>query len=98
MRQIYRQRRKLVLDTLRRDFGGRLTAIPSTYGMHITALLGDHDANDVAARMHDAGFRMHTLDRYYLGETRRQGLVIGCGIADQEQLASALNALDRLIT
>jgi DNA-binding transcriptional MocR family regulator len=87
-----------VLDTLRRDFGGRLTAIPSTYGMHITALLGDHDANDVAARMHDAGFRMQTLDRYYLGGTRRQGLVIGCGIADQAQLASALNALDCLIT
>lgn len=98
MRQIYRQRRKLVLDALRRDFGGRLTAIPSSYGMHITALLGDHDANDVAARMHDAGFRMHALDRYYSGERRKQGLVIGCGIADQEQLASALNALDSLIT
>ncbi|MGZ5198603.1 MAG: MocR-like pyridoxine biosynthesis transcription factor PdxR [Telluria sp.] len=98
MRQIYRQRRKVVLDALRQDFAGRLAPIPSAYGMHVTALLAPgQDAAGVAAGMRDAGFRMHTLDRYYVGAGRRPGLVFGYGIADQAQLESALRLLSRLL-
>jgi GntR family transcriptional regulator/MocR family aminotransferase len=98
MRQIYRQRRKVVLDALRQRFAGRLTAIPSTYGMHVTALLGPGaDAARLAAGMVHAGFRLHTLDRYYLAAPRQPGIVLGYGVAHEDELLAALRQLAALL-
>jgi GntR family transcriptional regulator/MocR family aminotransferase len=98
MRQLYRQRRKVVLDALRQKFTGKLNVIPSAYGMHITALLPDgYDAGGLAAGMLGAGFRMHTLDRYYMAKAGRPGLVFGYGIANQGELEEALDFLATLL-
>jgi GntR family transcriptional regulator / MocR family aminotransferase len=98
MRQLYRQRRKVVLDALRLKFAGKLNVIPSAYGMHITALLAnDGDANALALDMGEAGYRVHTLDRYYMAKPGRPGLVFGYGIADGQQLEEALDFLAALM-
>jgi GntR family transcriptional regulator/MocR family aminotransferase len=98
MRQIYRQRRKVLTDGLRQRFAASLAPIPSTYGMHVTALLtGGHDPAEVASRMLERGYRMHTLERYHMGTPARPGLVFGYGIAGPDQLESALRCLGPIL-
>jgi GntR family transcriptional regulator/MocR family aminotransferase len=98
MRQVYRQRRKVLLDALRQNFGASLAPIPSAYGMHVTALLTrGHDPAEVAARMLDAGCSLHTLARYHMAAPGRPGLVFGYGIASPGQIESALRCLAPLL-
>ncbi len=98
MRQIYRQRRKVLADGLRQRFGASLAPVPSAYGMHLTALLAPgHDGRDIAARMRERGYALHTLERYYMGSPERAGLVFGYGVAGPEQLESALACLATLL-
>lgn len=98
MRHIYRQRRKVLIDGLRHGFAGSLAPIPSAYGMHVTVLLTrGHDPAEVAARMLEAGCRLHTLARYHMGAPARPGLVFGYGIASPGQIESALRCLAPLL-
>lgn len=98
LRQLYRQRRKTLLENLRRELGGLAEPIPSRYGMHVAAFLPAHaQASALAARMASAGFRIHSLDRYYMAQPGRPGLVFGYGVATDAELAEAVRCLRRLM-
>ncbi len=95
LRQTYRIRRRLILDALRTNLAPWLTPIPSAYGMHVTALVQPGvDPEQAVARMTHAGVNLHSLERYYLGAPRQQGLVFGYGAAGPTELAQALQLLE----
>ncbi|MFC5742382.1 PLP-dependent aminotransferase family protein [Dyella tabacisoli] len=99
MRQIYRRRRQLLLDLLKRDFSDWLEPIPSLYGMHIAAWARpgvDLDAavDALAAR----AVKIHTLERYHLMQSPRSGLVFGYGAVDLPEIERGLAALKEVLS
>jgi GntR family transcriptional regulator/MocR family aminotransferase len=94
MREIYRRRRNVLLDTLARELAQWLTPIPSFYGMHVAAIAKpDVDTETAAAAALGMGVRIHTLSRYFLGEPDRSGMIFGYGTADLPQIAHGLRRL-----
>ena len=92
MRQLYRKRRQLLHELLRRDFADLLEPIPSVYGMHVAAWLrGGADAEQVVAGL--AEVKIHTLRRYYLGSPAREGLVFGYAAAHLPEIERGLALL-----
>jgi len=95
VREVYRQRRQLLLDTLAAQLGDWLEPLPSFYGMHVAAVARAHsDLDDVADRMSQHGVQLHSLARYHLGPPARTGLVFGFGAADLDDIRRGL-ALQR---
>jgi GntR family transcriptional regulator/MocR family aminotransferase len=95
MRQVYRQRRKLLFETLRADFVRWLEPAPSTYGMHIGAYARatvdtERIAEDLLQRYQ---VKLHSFGRYYLGPQARTGLIFGYGTAGPAELKHGLNCL-----
>ena len=96
MRRVYQQRRQLLMQMLNQDFRRWLEAIPSHYGMHISAGLGlahDLDLERATEKLARNNIQLHTFSRYYLGPQTRQGLIFGLGTAHQNDLRRALGAL-----
>jgi len=94
MRQIYRRRRQLLLDLLKRQFGDWLEPIPSLYGIHVAAW-ARHGVDLEAAVQALAGgsVKIHTLGRYHLMQSPRPGLVFGYGAVDLPEIERGLAAL-----
>ncbi|MGN6278942.1 MAG: aminotransferase class I/II-fold pyridoxal phosphate-dependent enzyme [Sphingomonas sp.] len=86
MRTIYRQRRRRLAD-LMVVASPWLEPIPSTYGMHISAL--ERQPGYAAALAEQGamdGIALHTLDRYCI-EANHSGVVLGFGVADDHAIA-----------
>ncbi|HEY2898586.1 MAG TPA: PLP-dependent aminotransferase family protein [Gemmatimonadaceae bacterium] len=94
MRQIYGKRRQLLYSLLRRDFSDWLEPIPSKYGMHVAAWARDGVDLDAAVRvLADRSVKLHTLERYHLGQSSRPGLVFGYGVVDLPEIERGLDVL-----
>jgi len=99
MRQVYQQRRDLLLAQLRARFARQLEPIASAYGMHISAFArGDVDVERVAQRLAQRGVKVHSLGRYYLGGDARPGLVFGYGAVDLGDIRRGMDALAEALT
>ena len=49
MSAVYRERHQIIADAISRDFADHLELIPSTTGLHITALTRTMSADQIAA-------------------------------------------------
>ncbi|MES2128006.1 MAG: PLP-dependent aminotransferase family protein [Pseudomonadota bacterium] len=93
-REIYKQRRQLLLDLLRKDFSAWLTPIPSFYGMHIAALgRAGLDLEALTQGLLAHNVKVHTLERYYLGPQRQSGLVFGYGAVERPDIRRGMELL-----
>ena len=98
MRELYGRRRALLQGGLDGPLAPWLAAIPSFYGMHMTAVARTPiDVESVAIQMSRDGIRIHTLARYYLGTPQHTGLVFGYGAADPGQIARGIESLCRVL-
>ena len=97
MRDIYKQRRQLLLGLLQESLGQWLLPIPSFYGMHIAALA--HPAVDLegAAAALQQQVRIHTLSRYFLGPQTKTGLVFGYGTVDLAEIRRGVSLLRKAL-
>jgi GntR family transcriptional regulator/MocR family aminotransferase len=94
MRDIYKRRRRLLLDSLQRELGEWLDPIPSFYGMHIAAIARSAlDLDRVANALLQANVKIHSLSRYYLGPKTSAGLVFGYGAVDAPEMTRGLSLL-----
>lgn len=94
MRDVYKQRRQLLLNSLQDEFGDWLEPIPSFYGMHVAAVTRvslNLDLVTEALLQHNV--KVHALTRYYLGPRTRQGLVFGYGAVDLPEISRGLSLL-----
>ena len=99
MRDLYRGRRALIQHGLEGPLAPWLAPIPSSYGMHMTAVAGAAvDVEKVALQMSRDGIRIHTLARYHLGVPTRTGLVFGYGVASPEQITQGIENLRRALS
>jgi GntR family transcriptional regulator / MocR family aminotransferase len=70
-----------------------LEPIPSLYGMHVAAWARDGVDLEAAVRGLGRSVKLHTLGRYYVKESLRQGLVFGYGVVDLPEIERGLAAL-----
>jgi GntR family transcriptional regulator/MocR family aminotransferase len=98
MREIYRARRQLLLNTLRDHLSEWLAPIPSLYGMHVSAVaLGAIDLEGISKALALRHVKIHTLSRYFLGPQTRAGLVLGYGTVDLAEIRRGMSTLSTVL-
>jgi GntR family transcriptional regulator/MocR family aminotransferase len=94
MRDMYKRRRQLLLESLQDKLGDWLEPIPSFYGMHVAATLtAAVDLESVADELLGQNVRIHALSRYFLGPQTRAGLVFGYGTVDLSEIRRGVSVL-----
>ena len=101
MRKLYGARRSALLDALARHGAGRLEAIPSDAGLHLSAWLhgGVHD-HVVVERAAAAGITLPPLSRFApepQAPDAPNGLAFGFGLIAEPQIDGAIRRLVRLL-
>jgi GntR family transcriptional regulator/MocR family aminotransferase len=99
MRNVYRRRRQLLLDSFREELGEWLDPIPSYYGMHIAAVARTTpDLDLVTKNLLQHNVKIHAFSRYYLGPQTKSGLIFGYGAVDLPEMRLGLAALRKQFT
>jgi GntR family transcriptional regulator/MocR family aminotransferase len=94
MRDVYKQRRQLLLNYLQQELGKWLDPIPSFYGMHVAAVARTSlDLDVVAEILLQNNVKIHAFSRYYLGPQTRAGLIFGYGSVDLPEMNRGLSVL-----
>ena len=101
MRKLYGARRSALLDALARHGAGRLEAIPSDAGLHLSAWLhGGARDHAVVERAAGAGITLPPLSRFALDPQAPEapnGLAFGFGLIAEPQIDGAIRRLVRLL-
>ncbi len=94
----YSERRDIITGAIAADFAGILDVVPSTVGLHVTALARSASAADVheaARRAAEWGVQVHELSRFAFDPTTRAGLVLGYGAIAADRIREGLRRLRR---
>ncbi|MDD9879120.1 MAG: PLP-dependent aminotransferase family protein [Magnetovibrio sp.] len=101
MRALYAERQALLIETIGRDAGGKLTAAADEAGMHLVVDIdpaaGLSDA-EVSARAAAAGISAPALSAYYAGEAGRAALVLGYSGLNDAEIRDGVKALRGVFT
>jgi GntR family transcriptional regulator/MocR family aminotransferase len=98
MREIYKQRRQLLIESLQDKLGEWLEPIPSFYGMHVAAKLSAAvDLDLLADALLQHNVKIHALSRYFLGPQTQAGLVFGYGTVDLAEIRRGISMLSRVL-
>ncbi|MEV4258918.1 PLP-dependent aminotransferase family protein, partial [Spirillospora sp. NPDC049652] len=96
-RRVYEERHELIAESLGSAFAGRLTAVPSAAGLHLSATLsGPSDAETVRAAEAE-GVALFPLSGFAVTEPPLNGLVFGYGAITSDGIREALRRLDRIL-
>jgi GntR family transcriptional regulator / MocR family aminotransferase len=99
MRQLYAQRRSALVDALQREFGSALEILGSEAGMHLAVILpkGLRDL-EIAVRAASEKLYLWPLSPAYLGDSPRQGFILGFGNTSVEEMPKAVRQLKKLLS
>jgi GntR family transcriptional regulator/MocR family aminotransferase len=98
MREVYKQRRQLLLESLHDKLSEWLHPIPSFYGMHIAVMSVSLDLEVVADTLLQNNVKIHALSRYFLGPQTKAGLIFGYGTVDLPEIRRGVSVLRRALT
>jgi GntR family transcriptional regulator / MocR family aminotransferase len=93
--RVYAERHAVLVETLRRDFAGWLTVLPSVAGLHVCARLapgGPAPLDSVLAAARALGVSAPTLAARCAGPPQ-QGLVLGYGLIGADRIPEGLRRL-----
>jgi GntR family transcriptional regulator/MocR family aminotransferase len=99
MRGVYAERHRLVADAIAGPLAPQLEVIPSSAGLHLSALLRTgsvRQARDVIQRARTLGVELYGLSGFGIGQ-RRAGFVLGYGMVATERLPEALTRFARAL-
>jgi GntR family transcriptional regulator/MocR family aminotransferase len=94
--RIYAARHQLIADLVESDFAEHLELIPSTTGLHLTALARSASIDEmvgVSMRAADAGVQVHRLSSFAIGQPVRAGLVLGYGAVATDRIPDGMRRL-----
>ncbi|MGH9351144.1 MAG: PLP-dependent aminotransferase family protein [Terriglobia bacterium] len=94
MRLLYREQRTALVKSLAKEFGTALEVQGAEAGMHLVVTLPGrcHDV-ELAARAASEGLWLWPLSPSYIGETSRQGFILGFGSTPAPQMPHAVRRL-----
>jgi GntR family transcriptional regulator/MocR family aminotransferase len=93
---IYRERHQILADAITRDFAEHLELIPSTTGLHLTALarrLSVAQIVAIARRAADRGVAVRTLSSLAVSGPPRAGIMLGYGAIPTADIEEGLRLL-----
>jgi GntR family transcriptional regulator/MocR family aminotransferase len=98
LRQIYRERRHVLLKSLKQHLEKWIEPLPSYYGTHVAAVArGTLDCDRVAASLAEKNIKIHSLSRYFLGEKSMSGFVFGYGAVTSDQIEDGIRTMRKTI-
>jgi GntR family transcriptional regulator/MocR family aminotransferase len=93
-RQLYRERRSVLVEALRRELGDALEVLGEQAGVHLVARLrGRRSDREVVRRAARQGVWTMPLSDCYLGRAASQGLVLGYGGSSAAAIPAAVRRL-----
>jgi GntR family transcriptional regulator/MocR family aminotransferase len=98
MRQLYSERRRVLVECLHQELGDRLRYIGEPAGTDLVVLLpkGMRD-RPLAERAAEDGLWLMPLSDRYLGRATRQGFVLGYGGTSVEEIPPAVRRMRKLL-
>jgi GntR family transcriptional regulator / MocR family aminotransferase len=97
-RQHYKERRTLLIESIREEMGGLAELHGDEAGMHLTVTVSDSFLDrEVAAAASRERLWLRPLSPAYIGKTPRQGFILGYGSTAADQIAPAVRRLRSLM-
>jgi GntR family transcriptional regulator / MocR family aminotransferase len=98
MRVLYRDRRSALVESIGKELGSMVEVGGAEAGMHLTVTLpsGSRDV-EIAERVARQNLWIWPLSRFYAGERKRPGLILGFGSAAVEEIPRAVRKLRNLL-
>ena len=94
MRQLYRERRDVLVDALTRELGTRLDVSVPEAGMHLVVWLpSGMSAQTIAQRTAAYGLYMLPISQFSLRPLQRDGLVLGFASSSPQELRAGVHTL-----
>ena len=98
VRQVYGERRELLVKTLRASLGRHAEISKEASGMHLVIELPESISDRrIAANAAQHGLVVRALSSYYLGPCHRSGLVVGYAYVPTEQIVKFGSELGNLV-
>jgi GntR family transcriptional regulator / MocR family aminotransferase len=98
MRLLYSERRTALVDGLRKEFGSELEIFGAQAGMYLSVILPKRFRDyEVATRAARENLLLQPLSPAYIGESPRQGFVLGFGNVTVEQMPEAIRRLKNVL-
>ena len=92
---LYRERRGVLVESLRRSLGDRLQVVGAEAGIHLVALCDRPGDRSISLRAAGEGLWAMPLSTCYLGAPLRHGLVLGYGGTSVAEIPKAVQRLRR---
>jgi GntR family transcriptional regulator/MocR family aminotransferase len=91
MRQLYGERRKVLIESLQKEFGEMVEVHGAEAGMHLTVTIpGGFSDREIAAKAAAERLWLWPLSPTYFGKKPRQGFVLGFGSTPAERIPRAV--------
>jgi GntR family transcriptional regulator/MocR family aminotransferase len=93
---VYRERHEMLVDAITRDFADHLELMPSTTGLHLTALartMSSDQVASVAQRAAERGVAVQTLSPLAVSARVRAGFMLGYGAIPTTDIEVGLHRL-----
>ena len=98
MRRTYGERRSILVDCIRAEFGDFLKAHGASAGMHVSVTLPEGFSDtEICGRASEQKLLLWPLSQYYAGRDPLQGFVLGFGSTSAEHIPSAVKRLRALV-
>lgn len=93
---IYRERHQILANVITRDFAEHLELIPSTTGLHLTALARKMSADqiaEIARRAADRSVAVQVLSLFSVSAIPRAGIMLGYGAIPTAHIEEGVHLL-----
>jgi GntR family transcriptional regulator/MocR family aminotransferase len=97
MRQIYGERRRVLVKEIERELGSCSTICGGEAGMHLTILIDGIKDQEIAAKAAEQNLWLSALSLSYVGGAPRQGFVLGFGNTRTSEMPGAVRVLGKLL-
>jgi len=98
MRRIYGERRSVLVESIRAEFGDFLKVHGAPAGMHVTVSMpeGFNDV-EICERASEQKIMLWPLSRYYSGDRPLHGFVLGFGSTNADQILTAVKRMRSVV-
>ena len=98
MRQLYGERRRVLVHEIERELYPTCTIVGGEAGMHLTILTGGGIRDtEIVAKAAERKLRLSALSLSYAGDAPRQGFVLGFGNTRASEIPGAVRLLKKLL-
>ncbi|WP_329101602.1 PLP-dependent aminotransferase family protein [Micromonospora sp. NBC_01699] len=97
VRRVYRQRHERITAALAGPLSAHLTAVPSSVGLHLSAIVRGASASDAVIRARAAGVGVASFPEIAMAAADAPGIAFGYGMIDTHRIDQGLDRLHRCL-